>query len=477
MTEDLCRLTAREAVNLLRAGDVSPLEMVDAAAARIEATDGSLNALPTLSLERARDHAKRIGAGRGEDVGRPGWLGGLPIAVKDLNDVAGVRTTYGSPLFAENIPDRSDVMVETLEGNGAIVVGKSNSPEFGHGANTFNEVFGETVNPWNTAMTCGGSSGGSAVAVASGQTWLATGSDLGCSLRTPAAFCSIVGLRPSPGRVARAPTRLPYDNLWVQGPMARNVGDVALMLDAMCGEHPEDPISLAVPSRPFIEAVDNPQIPRRIAYSPDLGGIVPVAREVADICAAAAARLTDLGATVEEACPDLSDVRDIFHVLRANQFVGDLGEIILENKDKVREEVVWNLERGISLNAGDLAEAERKRGALYARVAKFFETYDLLVTPATIVAPFDVKVRAINEVEGHTFENYFDWYTIAYAITATSLPAMSLPCGFTDGGLPVGLQVVGPPRGEALLLGAARLMEDLFAIAPKLPIDPQSGNS
>ena len=477
MTDDLYRLTAREAVKLLQTGKVSPLEMVDAAATRIEATDDSLNALPTLCFERARDHAKRIGAGRGKDVGRLSWLGGLPIAVKDLNDVAGVRTTYGSPLFAEHVPKRSDVMVETLEANGAIVIGKSNSPEFGHGANTFNEVFGETVNPWNTSMTCGGSSGGSAAAVAAGQTWLATGSDLGCSLRTPAAFCSIVGLRPSPGRVARAPTRLPYDNLWVQGPMARNVGDVALMLDALCGEHPEDPISLAAPTQPFVDAVDNPMTPRRIAYSPDLGGIVPVAREVADICAAAAARLSDLGAKVEEACPDLSDVRDIFHVLRANQFVGDLGEIILENKDKVREEVVWNLERGISLSAGDLAEAERKRGAIYARVAAFFEAYDLLVTPATIVAPFDVKIRAINEVEGHTFENYFDWYTIAYAITATSLPAMSLPCGFTDGGLPVGLQVVGPPRDEAPLLGAARLMEDLFAVAAKLPIDPQPGNS
>ncbi|MBT6406750.1 MAG: amidase [Rhodospirillaceae bacterium] len=474
MTDDLCQLTAREAVDLLRTGKVSPLEMVDAAATRIEATDGRLNALPTLCIERARERAEQIGAGRDGEDNTPGWLGGLPIAVKDLNDVAGVRTTYGSPLFAEHVPERSDVMVETLEAKGAIVIGKSNTPEFGHGANTFNEVFGETVNPWNTEMTCGGSSGGSAVAVASGQTWLATGSDLGCSLRTPAAFCSIVGLRPSPGRVARAPTRLPYDNLWVQGPMARNVGDTALMLDAMCGEHPQDPISLAAPAHPFVDAVDNPKAPLRIAYSPDLGGIVPVAGEVADICAAAAARLSDLGATVEEACPDFSDVRDIFHILRANQFVGDLGEIILANKDQVREEVVWNLERGIGLSAGDLAEAERKRGALYARAAAFFETYDLLVTPATIVAPFDVKVRAINEVEGHTFENYFDWYTIAYAITATSLPAMSLPCGFTDAGLPVGLQVVGPPRGEASLLGAARLIEDLFAIAGQLPIDPRA---
>ncbi len=474
MTDELYKLTARQAVDLLRTGKVSPLEMVDAAVARIEATDGILNALPTLSIERARDHARRIDRKHVAEKDWPGWLGGLPIAVKDLNDVAGVRTTYGSPLFAEHVPQRSDVMVETLEANGAIVIGKSNTPEFGHGANTFNDVFGETLNPWNTAMTCGGSSGGSAVAVASGQTWLATGSDLGCSLRTPAAFCSIVGLRPSPGRVARAPARLPFDNLWVQGPMARNVGDVALMLDAMSGEHPEDPISLAAPTRPFIDAVDNPKTPKRIAYSPDLGGIVPVAREVAEVCAAAAARFSELGATVEEACPDLSDARDIFHILRANQFVGDLGEIISANRDKVRKEVVWNLEQGTKLSAGDLAEAERKRGALYARVANFFKTYDLLVTPATIVAPFDVKVRAINEVEGHKFENYFDWYTISYAITATSLPAMSVPCGFTKAGLPVGLQLVGRPRGEASLLATAKLFEELIGISRTLPIDPRN---
>ena len=470
---DLIQLPATKAVDMLRQGEVSPTEMVEASLRRIEETDGNLNALPTLSAERALDHARRIESTKTNTKDQAGWLGGLPIAIKDLNDVAGVRTTYGSPLFKDNIPDKSDVMVDTLEGNGAIVIGKSNTPEFGHGANTFNEVFGETLNPWNTAMTSGGSSGGSAVSVATGQTWLATGSDLGCSLRTPAAFCSIVGLRPTPGRVARAPTRLPYDNLWVQGPMARNVGDVALMLDAMVGEHPEDPISFARPTTPFINAVNNPVKPLRIAYSPDLNGLVPVVRDIAETCKAAIDQLSDIGFSIEEACPDLSDVREIFHVLRANQFVGDLAEIIDANRGQVRPEVVWNLDQGSKRTAGELASAERARGRLYSRAAKFFQTYDLLITPATIVAPFDVKIRAINEVDGHTFENYFDWYMIAYAITATSLPAMSLPCGFTDRGLPVGLQVVGPPRGEAPLLGAARLMEDAFSIAKQLPIDPR----
>ena len=469
---DLHRLTAREAVRLLRRRELSPVDLVKVSLARIAATDAELNAMPTLCPERALAAAKRI-----ENAGTPtlsshAWLGGLPIAVKDLNDVKGVRTTYGSPLFADHVPDGSDAMVETLEANGAIVVGKANTPEFGHGANTFNEVFGKTRNPWNTRMTCGGSSGGSAVAVATGQTWLATGSDLGCSLRTPAAFCSVVGLRPSPGRVARSRTRLPFDDLWVQGPLARNVGDVALMLDAMSGCHAEDPISIPAPPTPFLEAVDRPTGPKRIAYSPDLGGLTPVAREIAEICEAAARRFSEIGATVEQACPDLSDARDIFRVLRANQLVGDLSPVVDAHRDRVKPEVLWNIGVGKKMTADDVADAERRRGLLYGRVAAFFKTYDLLVTPAAVVAPFDVDIRAIDEVEGVKLENYYEWYAIAYAITLTALPAASLPCGFTAGGLPVGLQVVGPARGEAKVLSACAMMEQIFGIAGRLPVNP-----
>ena len=470
---DLVNLSAQTAVHLLRKGELSPLEMIDASISRIEATDGFLNALPTLCIDRARDHAKRITRDQ-KSAGEhnPSWLAGLPIAIKDLNDVAGVKTTYGSPLFANHIPQRSDVMVETLEANGAIVIGKANTPEFGHGANTFNKVFGKTRNPWNTAMTCGGSSGGSAVALAAGQTWLASGSDLGCSLRTPAAFCSVVGLRPSPGRVARGPTRLPFDNLWVQGPMARSVADTALMLDAMVGTHPTDPISLPAPEKPFVHSVQNPTAPKRIAYSANLNGLTPVDSEVTEICSAAVQRFAELGIVVEEACPDLADARDIFQVLRANHFVGDLAPIIEANRDKVRPEVVWNLEEGYKFTIETLAETERARGRLFERIAEFFKVYDLLITPATVVPPFDVNIHAVEEVAGHKFENYFDWYTIAYAITVTSLPALSLPCGFTKSGLPIGLQVVGPHRGEAALLGASTLFEEVMDIVGHLPIDP-----
>ncbi|MCH7997148.1 MAG: amidase, partial [Chloroflexi bacterium] len=237
---DLTRLPAREIVKLLIRREVSPLELIDVALQRIEETDGSLNALPTLCIERAREHAKGLIAKKAGDAPR-GYLYGLPIAVKDLTDVAGVRTTMGSPIYADNIPARSSYSVEILEAKGAIVLAKSNTPEFGAGANTFNEVFGKTLNPWDTRTTCGGSSGGSAVALAAGQVWLATGSDLGGSLRIPASYCSVVGLRPSPGRVPQGPKDFPLWTLSVEGPMGRTVGDAALMLDAGSGSHPQDP--------------------------------------------------------------------------------------------------------------------------------------------------------------------------------------------------------------------------------------------
>ncbi len=255
--------------------------------------------------------------------------------------------------------------------------------------------------------------------------------------------------------------------------MARNVGDVALMLDAMTGTHRSDPISLPAPKSTFQSAVAQARPPRRVAYSPDLGGIVPVARPVAEACAAAALRWRELGVAVEEDCPDLSDAKDIFRVLRANQFVGDLAPIIEQHRDAIRKEVVWNFEQGLQLTAEQIGRAERARGALYARAARFFETYDLLLCPTTSVTPFDVNVKHIDEVEGHRFESYFEWYTIGFALSVTSLPVLSLPCGFTDDGLPIGMQVVGPPRGEHALLGMASVFEQVLGIADRVPIDPR----
>ncbi|HJO69906.1 MAG TPA: amidase family protein [Rhodospirillales bacterium] len=471
MTE-LFRLTAREMVAVLRRGEASPLEAVDAALARIEAVDGAVNALPTLCAERARAQAQGLATGKAERDS-PAWLAGLPIAVKDLTDVAGVRTTYGSTVFADHVPVRSDVLVETLEARGAIPIAKSNTPEFGAGAHTFNDVFGKTRNPWDLSRTCGGSSGGSAVALAAGEVWLATGSDLGGSLRIPAGFCSVVGLRPSPGRVARAPTTLPFDALSVAGPMGRTVCDVALMLDAMVGPHPRDPIALPAPALPFQAAVEAPTPPTRVAFSPDLG-VTPVAAEIREICAAAAARFGELGATVEEACPDLGDAREIFQVLRAHRFAASYGAVYAQHKDALKPEVVWNVERGLALSSDEIGRAEIARARLYARMAAFFETYDLLLCPTTAIPPFDIDMRYPDEIEGQRLETYIDWFAVTYAITLTASPALSLPCGFTAQRLPVGLQMVGRPRAEASLLAAAALAEELFGVAAGLPIDPVS---
>ncbi|MDH3282669.1 MAG: amidase family protein [Gammaproteobacteria bacterium] len=470
---ELCRLTATEAVARLRAGDITPDELVDAAAERIAAVEPFLNALPTLCLDRARDRAKQLMASSRQRAGEPGWLGGLPIAIKDLTDVAGVRTTYGSQIYSDHVPKRSDLMVEHLEANGAIVIAKSNTPEFGAGASTFNEVFGKTRNPWNTAKSVAGSSGGASAAVASGEVWLATGSDLGGSLRTPASFNSVVGLRPSPGRVARGPLLQPFNTLFVQGPIARTAADTALFLDALCGEHREDPLSLPRPATSFSAAVHDPAVPRRIAFSPDLG-IVPVDHEVVAVCEQAARHFETLGAVIDEACPDFAEAIDCFQVLRAALFAADHAEHLRNHRDQLKPEVIWNIEKGLALTAETIGDAEAARARLYQHVAAFFDSYDLLLCPAAIVPPFDVDVRYVEEVDGHRFDNYVHWISVTFAITLTSCPALSAPAGFTRNGLPVGLQIVAPPRGEAAALAAAALLERATGIAGGLPINPRS---
>jgi amidase len=468
---ELIALTAREAVRLLRAGEVTPVEMIDAAAARIEAVDGAVNAMPTLCLDQAREQAKSLTT---PDEPGPGWLAGLPIAVKDLNEVAGVRTTFGSPVFADHVPESDEISVAHLRRSGAVFLGKSNTPEFGAGANTFNEVFGKTRNPWNTALTCGGSSGGSAVALATGMAWLATGSDLGGSLRTPASFCSIVGMRPSPGRVAHGPGRNPFQMLSVDGPMGRTVGDVALMLDAEVGRHPRDPISLERPATSFQAAVDAPRAPARIGFTRDLG-VGPVDGEVADICAAAAARFADAGTIVEEAAPDCHDIIDIFQVLRAALFVGVRAPLLEQYRDQLKPEMVWNIEKGMKQSTGDVGQAWIAQGALYQRLVDWFEDYDLLALPTAIVPPFDVDRRYLDRLGDHVFDNYIDWVYLAYPATLTSRPAISVPCGFTASGLPVGLQLVGKPRGEAELLAFAATLEEILELGSLTPMDPRPG--
>jgi amidase len=467
---DLYRADACTVVELLRREEASPHELLDVLERRIAAVDGQVNALPTLCFDRARAHADRL---MRLPAAERGLLAGLPVAIKDLTDVAGVRTTYGSPIFADHVPARSDILVESLEARGAIVYAKSNTPEFGAGANTFNEVFGATRNPWKLGRAAAGSSGGAAAALATGMAWLAHGTDFGGSLRNPASFCGIVGMRPSIGRVARTPAAKIDRTLSAHGPMARTVEDLALMLDAMSGEHPADPLSLPALATPFLAAARAGERPKRVAYSATLG-ITPVDPEIAAITRAAAERFAEAGAAVEEAHPDLAEVHECFHVLRAYDYAVSRAKLMRRHRDLIKPEVIWNIEKGLALTVEELERAEAQRVALSARMLAFFATYDLLLTPATIVPPFPVEQRYPTACAGTTFANYLDWLAIAYAITMVCCPALSLPCGFTAEGLPVGLQIAGPPRSEARILAAAKALEDILGVRGATPIDPRA---
>jgi len=467
--QELVRESACAIVGKLKTGDVTPLDLLDVLEKRIAEVDGKVNALPILCFDRARGHAKAL---MQKPAAERGPLAGLPIPIKDLTHVKGVRTTQGSPIFKDQIPGRSDVLVTHLEDNGAVVYAKSNTPEFGAGANTFNEVFGATLNPWDTSRSAAGSSGGAAVALATGMAWLAHGSDMGGSLRNPASFCGVVGLRPSIGRVAHTPKFKVDRTLSVQGPMARNVEDLALLLDAMSGEHPADPLSLPQLATSFLSQARSGQKPKRIAYSPDLG-ITPVDPEVAAVTRKAAERFAEAGAIVEEAHPDLREAHECFHVLRAFDFAISKAALLRTKRDMLKPEVIWNIEEGLKLSMEKIERAEAQRVAMTERTLAFFETYDLLLAPATIVAPFPIENRYVAECAGRKFSNYVEWLGIVYAITLACCPALSLPCGFTASGLPVGLQMVAPPRGEARLLAGAKLLEDILGLRGTTPIDPR----
>ena len=467
---ELCRLSATEAVALLRRREVSPLELIDASVARIEETDPQLNALPTLCVERAREHAGRLMQQRPVDP-PPHYLHGLPIAVKDNTDVEGVRCTSGSRIYADRIAASSDIIVQRLERNGALVIGKSNLPEFAAGGNTFNDVFGVTRNPWDTRMTPSGSSGGAAAALASGQVWLATGGDFGGSIRTPSSFCSTVGLRPSPGMVPRA-QKQPFSALSVEGPMARNVADCALMFDCEVGAHPFDPMTHPAPALSDASAAAYPRKPARVAFSVDLGVAPVIHREVRAACTAAAEKIARDGVTVEEAHPDLADAEKNFMILRGAIYIARIGPLLEKHRDLLKPEVIENTEFGLRLSLGEVVAAEIAQGELIRRVARFFENYDLLICPAVMCPPFPVETRYVEQLDGVKLQGYMGWLVMTCALSITACPILSIPCGFTAGGLPIGLQVVAPMRAESRLISYGAYLEQLFGLARLLPIDP-----
>jgi amidase len=459
----LWELPATEAVGRLRRREVSPLEMVEAAAVRIAAVEPQLNALPIRFFDVARAEARAF---RHEASNHPGWLAGLPMVVKDYNDVGGQLTTCGSPIYAHHVAAADDRTVATLRRNGAIPLAKSNVPEFA-GSHTFNPVWGVTRNPWDLGRTAGGSSGGAAAALAAHEVWLANGSCLGGSLRIPASFCGVVGLRPSPGVVPRGDGLPAFDSLWVDGPMARTVPDLALMLDAMADLTPHDPLSRPVPASGYQKTMHQGRPPRRIGFSADLG-LRKVDPEVAAVCAEASGRCAAMGSVVEQAAPDFSGSIDCFQVLRALLFADVRGDLLPAERERINPDIVWNIEKGLTLSADEIIAARRTRHRLFHEVARFFDEYDLLACPTVAVSPFPVEQRFPTEIAGEKLTTYIDWMFLTFVVTLTGCPAISLPCGLTKDGLPIGLQLVGRPHGDADLLGHARLIEQALGFKQKM---------
>ena len=456
--DDLCLRPATELAALLRAREVSARELLDAHLARIERLDPSINAIVTRDPDGARAAADAADAAlaAGDPVGP---LHGLPVAHKDTHLTGGMRTTWGSPVHADHVPRHDELVVERLRRAGAIRVGKTNTPEFAAGSHTFNPLFGATHNPYRHGLSAGGSSGGAAAALAAGLVPVAEGSDMGGSLRNPAAFCGVVGLRPTPGRVPTWPAPMAWSQLSVQGPMGRTVADVALTLSAIAGPDPRVPISLEDDGAGFAAPLPEELTGLRVAWAPDLGGRVAVDPAVRDALAPAVGVFEQLGATVEEACPDLSGADDVFGTLRAWLFDASFSELIRRSPERVKEAIRWNAELGARLTGADIARAEQQHTALYERVVTFFERYDVLLAPTTQVLPFPVEQEYPTEIDGVELGNYLEWMRSCTLITPTGCPALSVPARLTPGGLPVGLQVIGPPRADRRVLEVGHAFE------------------
>jgi amidase len=458
MTETLSRKTAVELASLIATKAVSPVEVLESHLATIARVNPNLNAIVTLVTDAARTQAKQAEAAvtRGDKLGS---LHGLPVVIKDITSTAGIRTTYGSTLFRDNVPAEDAEVVRRLKAAGAIVLGKTNTPEFGAGANTFNDVFGVTRNPWNPALSPAGSSGGSAVAVATGMVPLAQGTDFGCSVRMPASFCGIVGIRPTPGLTPNWPMPLAWDPGQVNGPLARTAEDAALMLDAITGFSRASPISVAPPwpSARAIVAKANDAKGLRIAYVSDIAGI-GVEPEIDDICRKAALSLRDAGATVEEIAFDISDGKAPYQAWRGLWMVGQQ----FSNLDRLEEfggNLKGNVKAGLKVTPLDFAASEQKRAQLFQQFAKLFEKYDFLITPQSPVKQFPVEMNFPTLINGKKLDNYTDWIAGSFLITLMSLPGGSVPAGLTGDGLPVGIQIVGPRFEEPLILSVMKIVQ------------------
>ena len=445
MTTELWQKSAHDLAAAIRGKDVSATEVLEAHLGRIAATNPTINAIVTLSEDIALAQAKAVdeAVAAGE---RLGPIAGVPVGIKDTTDTAGIRTTYGSPLFADNVPQRDDIMVARLKQAGGIIVGKTNNPEFATGGNTYNDVFGATLNPWDTNLSAGGSTGGGAAGLASGMFPIASGSDLAGSLRIPAAFCGVMGLRPTVGLVPSGPSNIPFDSLGVSGPMARTAEDLAIFLEIISQPHPSDPFCQQSRFKASERSQDGHL---RIAYVRDVCGI-DVETGVAKACREAVQTLHTAGHTVEELALDFRDGRESFLTLRAQWMVTkNLG--LLDRIDELGENLAGNIRAGLEQKPTDIARAEAIRNRLWKQLVEVFETYDVIATPTLPIPPFPVTLNYPESINGQKMANYIEWVGPSLVFSLFGVPALSVPAGLVDG-LPAGLQLVGPRFSEDKLI-------------------------
>ena len=437
--------------------------------ARIDAVNPDVNAIVTLVRDAALGDARRATAVLRRGASLPP-LFGVPVAIKDVTPTKGIRTTHGSKLFENHVPDEDALVVQRLRAAGAIVIGKTNTPEFAFGPNTVNNVFGATRNPWNLALTAGGSSGGSAAALATGMCPLAEGTDLGGSLRGPASYCGVVGFRTTPGLIPRYPSVLAWDTYSVEGPMARTVTDTALMLSVMAGPDDRSPISYDVDQRQLVNAAKAPSVKGwRIAWTSDLGGLMTIDDEVRAVFERAVPVFRAAGARVEHACPDMSDVPEIVRFTRGLLMVARHADKLPEHRAILQDGLVENTEQGLALTSRDVARGELLRTRLWQGVREFLATRDVLITPTSATPPFPIEHAHAVEINGRPVGRILQRSYLTYAFSVLGLPAISIPCGFTSRGLPVGLQIIGRRRGEAAVLRAAAAFEAAQPWAAHVP--------
>jgi len=452
---ELCFTPARALARLLKARKLSAAEVVRAFIARIERVNPKVNAIVTFLPDQALKRAKAL-----DRLKEKPFLAGLPIAYKDLVLTKAVRTTFGSLVYENHFPEHDHLIVERLSAAGAILIGKTNTPEFGAGSQTFNKLFGVTRNPYDLAKTAGGSSGGAGAAVAAGMLPFADGSDLAASLRNPGNYCNVVGFRPTPGRVPSWPAANGWDTLSVVGPMAHTVEDCAFLLSAMAGPDPRAPSSISEPGSVFAKPLKRDFRKVRVAWSRDLGGL-PLDPKVLSALSGQKRIFADLGCAVEEAEPDFAGATEAFETLRAVSFLGRFGPLLKEHRDKLKDTVIWNIEQGMRLSPEKIARAEQVRSDLFHRMRRFLERYEFLVCPVNQLPPFPADVEWPREIAGVKLDNYLDWMKSCYYITITSHPAISVPAGFTtdDPPLPVGIQIVGRYRADFSVLQLAHAFE------------------